>query len=126
MEDKEITGKIIGSVIKIHKKIGPGVLENVYKECLFHELKKAGLKVQKEVTLPINYDDLHLEYGYRIDILVEDRIILELKTVEYLNDKHLAQILTYLRLSENKLGLLINFNEPLIKNGIKRVVNHYC
>jgi GxxExxY protein len=125
MDDNEITSKIIGSAIKVHKKIGPGVFENVYKECMFYELKKEGFKVQKEVLLPIKYDDLHLEYGYRIDILVEGRIILELKTVEYLNDKHLAQILTYLRLSENKLGLLINFNEPLLKNGIKRVVNHY-
>ena len=125
MKDQEITSKIIGSAIRIHKKLGPGLLENVYKECLYYELKKSGLNVSKEVSLPVKYDDVFLESGYRLDLLVEQKIIVELKTVDYIHEKHIAQILTYLKLSNNKLGLLINFNEVTLKDGLKRVVNNY-
>jgi GxxExxY protein len=125
MKDQEITKEIIGAAIKIHKKLGPGLLENVYKECLFYELKKSSLIVSKEVSLPVKYEDVFLESGYRLDLLVEQKIIIELKTVDFIHEKHIAQLLTYLKLSNNKLGLLINFNEVTLKDGLKRVVNNY-
>ena len=100
------------------------MLESSYEECLFYELRKTGLQVIKQKPLPLIYEDVKLEIGYRVDILVESKVIIEIKSVEALNDIHLAQVLTYLKLSDCKLGLLINFNVTLIKNGIRRVVNN--
>ncbi len=105
--------------MKVHKTLGPGLLESAYEECLFYELKKFNLKVEKQKALPLVYEDVKLDVGYRIDIIVEDKF----KSVETLNDVHLAQLLTYLRLSDCKLGLLINFNVKLLKEGVRRVVN---
>ncbi|WP_317126127.1 GxxExxY protein [Flavobacterium nackdongense] len=103
--------------------MGPGLLESAYEECMFYELKKYNLKVEKQKQLPLVYEEVKLDAGFRIDIIVEDKFIVEIKSVESLNDVHLAQLLTYLRLSNCKLGLLINFNVDLLKNGIKRVIN---
>ena len=103
--------------------MGPGLLESAYEECLFYELKKFNLKVEKQKQLPLVYKEVKLDAGYRIDIIIEDKFIVEIKSVEELNDVHLAQLLTYLRLSNCKLGLLINFNVNLLKNGVKRVIN---
>ncbi|MGV8945350.1 MAG: GxxExxY protein [Lutibacter sp.] len=100
------------------------MLESAYEECLFYELQKSGLNIQKQKALPLIYEEVKLEIGYRIDIIVENKVIIEVKAVEALNNVHLAQLLTYLKLSDCKLGLLINFNVSLIKNGIKRVVNN--
>ncbi len=109
--------------LKIHRKLGPGLLESVYQECLFYELIQAGLKVEKEKGLPLIYENVQLEVGYRIDLLVENKLIIEIKSVDTLADIHLAQTLTYLKLSELKLGLLINFNTTQFKNGVKRIIN---
>ena len=123
MDINEISKMIIGFAIEVHKKLGPGLLESAYQECLYYELKKADLKVEKEKPMPIVYKEVKLDHGYRIDILVENNIVIELKSVEALTDVHFAQVLTYLKLGEYKLGLLINFNVKLLKNGIKRIIN---
>lgn len=125
MIDNDITEIIIGCAIKVHKSLGPGLLESAYQECLFYELKKAGLKVEKEKPLPLIYEEVKLECGYRMDLLVEDKIIVEIKSVEALNDIHLAQVLTYLKLNNTKIGLLINFNVLQLIKGVKRVINKY-
>ena len=124
MTENEISKVIVDCTLKVHRALGPGLLESSYEECLYYELKKEGLKVVKQKPLPLIYDEVKLEIGYRVDLLVENKVIIEIKSVEALNDIHLAQILTYLKLSNCKLGLLINFNVTLIKNGIKRVVNN--
>ncbi len=124
MTENEISKIVFDCALKVHKSLGPGLLESAYEECLFYELKKTNLKVEKQKALPLVYEDVKLEIGYRIDIIIENKVILELKSVEALNDVHLAQTLTYLKLSKCKLGMLINFNVTLIKNGIKRVVNN--
>ena len=123
MHENEISKEILNSAFKVHTALGPGLLESAYKECLFYELRKSGLYVEKEKPLPLIYEDVKLEIGYRVDLLVEEKVIVELKSVESLNDVHLAQILTYLKLSDCKLGLLMNFNVKSLKLGIKRVVN---
>src|SRR5574344_255605 len=123
--ENQITEAIIGCAIKVHKALGPGLLESAYQECLFYELRKAGLKVEKEKPLPLIYEDVKLDCGYRVDLMVEDQIILELKSIEELTDIHLAQVLTYLKLADCKLGLLINFNTLQLVKGIKRVINKY-
>ena len=123
MTENEISRLVIGYAIEVHKQLGPGLLESAYEECLYYELKKAKLKVEKQVALPIVYKQMRLDHGYRIDLLVEDKVVVELKTVESLTDVHEAQVLTYLRLGYYKLGLLINFNVTLLKNGLKRYVN---
>jgi hypothetical protein len=125
MQENEITERIIGSAIEVHKILGPGLLESAYEECLFYELRKTGLKVEKQKTLPIQYKEITLETGYRIDLLVEDRIIVELKAVEDINEIHIAQTLTYMRLSNCKIGLLINFNVLRLKDGVKRLRRGY-
>ena len=107
----------------MHKLLGPGLLESAYQECLYYELKQMGLKVQKEKPMPIIYKEVKLDHGYRIDLLVEDKVVIETKTVDTLNDVHLAQVLTYLRLGNYNLGLLLNFQVAMLKNGIKRVIN---
>jgi GxxExxY protein len=123
MTENEISKIVFESALKVHKALGPGLLESAYEECLFYELKKFNLKVEKQKALPLVYEDVKLDVGYRIDIIVEDKFIVEVKSVETLNDVHLAQLLTYLRLSDCKLGLLINFNVKLLKEGVRRVVN---
>ena len=124
MTENEISKLIFDCALTVHKSLGPGLLESAYEECLYYELKKSGLNVEKQKPLPLVYEEVKLEVGYRIDLIVENKVIIELKAVEALNDVHLAQVLTYLRLSNCKLGLLINFNVSLIKNGIRRVVNN--
>ncbi len=123
--EKDLTEKIIGRAIKIHSRLGPGLLESVYKECLFFELISSGLLVEKEKALPLVYEKVKLECGYRIDLFVENKIVVEVKSVDTLADIHLAQALTYLRLSNNRFGLLINFNVLRLKDGVRRVVNGY-
>ena len=123
VENNQLTQKIIGAAIEVHRALGPGLLESAYQECLFYELKQQRLSVQKEVALPVLYKEVKLNHGYRIDLLVENNVVLELKTVEHLNEVHQAQILTYLKLGNYPLGLLINFHTTLLKNGIKRFIN---
>ena len=122
MNENEISKIIIGCAIEVHKQLGPGLLESAYQECLYYELTQAGLKVQKEKPMPIIYKEVKLDHGYRIDLLVEDRVVVETKTVEKLNDVHTAQVLTYLKLGNYKLGLLLNFYVTLLKDGIKRLI----
>ena len=123
MIENVLSKKIIGCAIEVHKQLGPGLLESAYQECLYYELKQIGLKVKKEIPMPIVYKEVKLDHGYRIDLLVEDKVVIEIKTVEVLNDVHTAQVLTYLRLGSYKLGLLLNFQVSVLKNGIKRVIN---
>ncbi|GHV38919.1 hypothetical protein AGMMS49546_10120 [Spirochaetia bacterium] len=125
MTENEMTEKIIGLAMDVHHTLGPGLLENTYKECLYYKITKAGLFVEKEKPIPIKFEEISLDCGYRIDLLVENKIVIELKSVEKLNDIHMSQILTYLKLGGFKIGLLINFNVLLLKNGIKRVINGY-
>ncbi len=122
MTEDELSNIVIGLAIKVHKNLGPGLLESSYKECLFYEINKAGFQVEKEKPMPLIYEEVKLDIGYRLDIIVESKLVLEIKSVEALSDVHLAQILTYLKLSNSKLGLLINFNVKLLKDGIKRII----
>jgi GxxExxY protein len=124
MNEDELSRVIIGCAIKVHTTLGPGLLESAYEECLYFELVKTGLTVSKQKPLPLIYEKVKLEVGYRIDLLVNDKVVIEVKSVEALNDVHLAQVLTYLKLNNYKLGLLINFNVALLKMGVKRVVNN--
>jgi len=121
--EDDISKIVFEAALKVHKILGPGLLESAYEECLFYELKKTNLKVEKQKALPLVYEEVKLEVGYRIDIIIEDKFIVEIKSVEALNDVHLAQLLTYLKLTNCKLGLLINFNVKLLKNGVRRVIN---
>lgn len=122
-ELNDISYRIIGCAIEVHKILGPGLLESAYQKCLIYELEKIGFQVKKEVTLPIIYKEIELEQGYRIDLLINNKIVVELKTVESFTDVHTAQILTYLKLGEYPLGLLINFHSKILKNNIKRFIN---
>jgi len=123
-ELNQITELIIGASIDIHRQLGPGLLESAYRECLYYELTKViGLSVKKEIPMPIVYKEVKLDHGYRMDLLVENKVVVELKAIDFLTDIHKAQVLTYLKLGNYKLGLLINFNETLLKNGIKRIIN---
>ena len=123
MTENEISKVVFDAALKIHKALGPGLLENAYEECLNHELKKSGLLIEKQKELPLIYETVQLDVGYRVDLMIENKFIVEVKAVEELNDIHMAQILTYLKLSGCKLGMLINFNVDLIKNGVRRVIN---
>jgi GxxExxY protein len=123
MTENEIAKIVFDKGLKVHKVLGPGLLESSYQECLNYELINAGLFVEKQKALPLVYEEIKLDIGYRIDLMVENKLIVELKAVEALNDLHLAQILTYLRLSNCKLGLLINFNSLLFKDGVRRIIN---
>ncbi len=125
LDINEITGKILDAAIKVHTALGPGLLESAYEVCLAHELRQRGLNVQTQVILPIEYDGLKLDAGYRIDLLVEDKVIVELKAVEKMLPLYEAQILSYLRLRNMEVGLLINFNVMKLKDGFKRIVNNY-
>ena len=123
MTENEIATIVIGCAIEVHRHLGPGLLESAYQECLLYELKNKGLKAESEVPMPIIYKELSINHGYRMDILVEDKLVIELKTVECFTDVHLAQTLTYLRLGKYKLGLLINFKVTSLRQGIRRVIN---
>lgn len=119
---EDLTKIIIGCAIDVHKELGPGLLESAYEECLVYELTKAGLKVEQQKAIPVVYKEIKLDCGYRADLIVENKVVLELKTVDEFNPVHEAQILTYLKFSEKKLGLLINFNVLRLKDGIKRYI----
>ncbi len=119
---EELTEKIIGLAINVHKELGPGLLENTYKQCLAYELQKANLNFQLEVNCPIIYKKIKISCGFRIDILVEDKIIIELKSVDKIIPIHEAQLLTYMKLLNKRVGLIINFNEQLLRDGVKRMV----
>jgi GxxExxY protein len=123
MHINEISGQIIDAAIKVHSKLGPGILESVYETLLAYELRKRGLQVQRQVPVSIVYDDVRFDEGFRLDLLVEDRVIIELKSVEEVTRVHKKQLLTYLRLHDKRLGLLLNFNVDLLKDGITRLVN---
>jgi GxxExxY protein len=125
MEQEEIARQIVDSAVKIHRTIGPGLLESVYQACMTYELHKRGLHVLTEVPQPLHYEKLHVEAGYRIDMLVEDCVIIENKTVDQLLPIHFSQLLTYLRLWGCTLGFLINWKVTLMKDGIRRVVNNH-
>ena len=124
MTENEISEKIIGCAIQVHRELGPGLLESSYEECLYYELVQSGMLVEKQKPLPLIYKEVKLDCGYRLDLIVENKVVTEVKAVEALNDVHMAQVLTYLKLSRCKLGLLMNFNVVLMKSGIKRVVNN--
>ena len=121
-EKDELTSKIIGAAIEVHKKLGPGLLEKTYQECLCIELEDRGISYKREIYLPIRYNNREIKDAYRIDIIVENKVIVELKSVEKIDDIHKAQLLTYLKLTDKKIGLLINFNTSLLKNGIVRMI----
>lgn len=123
MTENAISNLVIGCAIKVHSALGPGLLESAYKECLYYELFLTGMSVVKEKPMPLIFKEVKLECGYRIDLLVENKLVIEVKSVDGLNDVHLAQILTYMKLGTFRLGLLINFNVALLKQGIKRVIN---
>ena len=122
MEINQITEKIIGCAIEVHKKLGPGLLESAYEECLSYELKSAGFAIERQVPVPVVYKEIKLEYGYRIDILVERTVIIELKAIDAFAPVHEAQILTYMKFANKRIGLLINFYVTLLKEGIKRYI----
>lgn len=125
MTENEITEVIIGCAIKVHKELGPGLLESAYEECLCYELRKTSLEIERQKPIPLIYEEVKLECGYRADIVANKKVIVEIKSVEALNDIHLAQILTYLKIANCKVGLLINFNVLKLIEGIRRVVNKY-
>jgi GxxExxY protein len=122
---RDLTEQVIGACIDIHRHLGPGLLESAYEECLCYELAQLGIRFERQKPLPVKYKSVNLDCGYRLDLVIEDRIIVELKAVESVLPIHEAQLLTYLKLSGFTLGLLINFNVPLLKNGIKRVANNF-
>ncbi|MRX37673.1 GxxExxY protein [Flavobacterium sp. LC2016-23] len=124
MTENELSKVVFNCSLKVHQTLGPGLLESAYEECLYYELKKTGLEIQKQKPLPLIYEEVKLDIGYRLDIIIENKLILEIKAVDALNEIHFAQLLTYLKLTGCKLGLLINFNVALIKNGIRRIVNN--
>lgn len=123
MNENELSNKIIGCAIEVHNALGPGLLESAYKECLFYKLIQSRLIVEKEKAMPLVFENVKLECGYRIDILVQNKVVIEVKSCEALNDIHMAQTLTYLKLGNYKLGLLINFNVLRVKDGLRRIIN---
>lgn len=123
MSENELAKLVIDCGLKIHRKIGPGLLESAYEACLFYELSKHNVKVERQKPLYLEYEEVSLDCSYRIDLLLNDKLIVELKSVSEINDIHLAQVLTYLKLSKCKLGLLINFNSKMFLHGVKRVIN---
>ena len=122
MNVEEVFSIVLDCSFKVHSALGPGLLESAYEECLYYELQKAGLKVEKQKAIPVIYKEIKLDCGYRADLIIEDKIVIELKTVDEFNPVHEAQILTYLKFAEKKLGLLINFNVLRLKDGIKRYI----
>ncbi|KXK07299.1 MAG: hypothetical protein UZ17_ACD001000110 [Acidobacteria bacterium OLB17] len=124
MDENALSHLIINRAIKVHSALGPGLLESAYKQCLYYELRQAGVAVEMERPLPLVYEEVHLECGYRVDLLISGKVIIEVKACDALAPVHTAQVLTYLKLSDCKLGLLMNFNVALMKDGIKRVVRN--
>ena len=124
MTENEVSAIVVDTCYKIHVKLGPGLLESVYEAILHHELTKRGLSVERQKILPVIWDQINLDIGFRADLIVENKVILEIKSIEQLTDIHAKQVLTYLKITKMKLGLLINFNVPIIKFGIKRVVSN--
>ena len=122
MDINDLASKAIGCAITVHKALGPGLLESACQECLYYGLRQSGLSVEKQKALPLVYEEVKLDCGYRVDLLVDGKLVIEVKSVEALNDVHLAQVLTYLKLSKCRIGLLINFNVALLKHGIRRVI----
>lgn len=120
MKTDEITEIIIGCAIEVHRTLGPGLLESAYEECLAYEFKNLGLRFQRQIPVPVIYKDIKLDHGYKMDFLVEDQVVVELKSIDYIMPIHDAQMLTYLRIAKKKVGLLINFKVPLLKHGIRR------
>jgi GxxExxY protein len=123
MTENEISERVIGCAIQVHRELGPGLLESAYEACLYYELIQAGLLVDRQRALPVVYKEVKMDCGYRLDLIIENKVIIEVKSCEALHDIHLAQVLTYLKLSDCRLGLLINFNVTLLKEGIKRIAN---
>lgn len=123
MTENEISEAFIECAMQVHRKLGPGLLESVYEECTAYEMTKTGLYFERQKSLPVVYETIKLDAGYRVDFIIERKVIVELKAVESLNDVHLAQLMTYLRLSDIRLGLLVNFNVALLKHGIRRIAN---
>ena len=123
MHENEISQIVFDAGLQVHRNLGPGLLESAYEECLYHELLNSGLYIEKQKPMPLVYEEVKLDIGYRLDFLLERKVVVEIKSVEALNDIHLAQVLTYLKLSNCKLGLLINFNAALFKNGYRRILN---
>jgi len=123
MELNQITDRIISCAISVHKVLGPGLLESAYKQCLFYELSQLDIIVEKEKPMPIIYKEVKLDHGYRMDLVVEKKVVIEIKTVDSICDVHKAQLLTYLKLGDYKLGLILNFNVMLLKDGITRIIN---
>ena len=123
IQENIITGNIIRLAMEVHNSLGPGLLESAYKECMYYKIGRAGMSVEKEKPMPLIFEEVKLECGCRIDLLIENRIVIELKSVEALNDVHLAQTLTYMKLGNYKLGLLINFNVAKLKDGVRRIIN---
>src|SRR6187455_1415043 len=124
MNENELSKIVVDCMFKVHKNLGPGLLESAYEECLFYELSKTDLFIERQKPLPLFYETIRMEIGYRLDFLIESKLVIEVKAVEAINDVHKAQVITYLKLSGCKLGLLVNFNVVLIKDGIKRLVNN--
>ncbi len=124
MDENRIAKLVVDAAIEVHRNLGPGLLESVYQRCMFHELTLSGLRVERETLLKGCYKGLELDINYRMDMVIEGKVVLELKAVEKLLPVHHAQLLSYLKLSNKKLGMLVNFNEVLVKDGIKRVVNN--
>ncbi|MCX2745179.1 GxxExxY protein [Mangrovivirga sp. M17] len=124
MNENQLSKVVLQAAIEVHKQLGAGLLESVYEKCLIYELEKIGLEVKSQILVPISYKNEKLDSGFRLDLLIENKLILEIKSVKELEPIHTAQLLTYLKLTNLKLGLLLNFNVPLMKNGIKRIVNH--
>ena len=124
MNENELPHKVIGLAMEVHTALGPGLLDSAYKECLYYKIANSGLFVEKEKPMPLVFEEVKLDCGYRLDLLVENKLVVELKSVDVLNDVHLAQVLTYMKLGNFKLGLLMNFNVARLKDGIKRVVNN--
>ena len=124
MNENELSKIVVDCIFKVHKNLGPGLLESAYEECLFYELSKTNLIIERQKPLPLFYETIKMEIGYRLDFLIDNKVVIEVKAVEALNDVHKAQVITYLKLSGTKLALLVNFNVVLIKDGIKRMVNN--
>lgn len=123
MTENEISNIIIGCAIEVHKQLGPGLLKSAYENCLAYELRQRGLQVYQQVAMPIVYKEVKLDHGYRMDLLVAGSVVVEIKAVEFVSDVHEAQLLTYLKLGDYRLGLILNFNTQILKSGIKRLVN---
>lgn len=123
MDENALSNKVIGAAIEVHKTIGPGLLEGIYQKCLAYELKLQGFNITTEAPLPVRYKDIEFEDAYRVDLMVEDKLVVELKAVETILPVHMAQLLSYLKMSGLKLGLLVNFNVPKLRDGVKRIVN---